>query len=576
MKSGMRWVRWNVCIGQMKRSVLCTAALAACVASPAWSQAVVPGAGDALRDLPRAEPQSPPPVVNVPSAPAAPTPEVAQATAEIRGVRFEGATLVSNEDLQEWVSPYIGRRLSLPELEAMVRGVSALYRERGWLASASLPPQEVVDGVIRVVVTEARLEGVNVQAHGTPENEVYLRELATQGLAVGGPISLPALERGLLLANEVPGTTATGVLEPGSQPGQLLLRLNTELSQEPEHSLALRNFGARATGEEQVFFSGARTLHRGYGERVFVTALASQGLQSVSGGLSGAVGNKGGRMGLSFSHLRYEIIRGFTALEAEGEANTVTLGGTYPWLRSEGANIRLGADFTYRGLRDYALQTQLRNRRLTLGSVQVDADRRDAWGGGGVTFGFVRYTHGIAKLRNVEADIAADRAGPQVQGHFNKLGFRVGRLQRLGDDFEGYVALTGQWASKNLDSSERFVLGGPSNVRGYPVGEGVGDQGYIVNVEVARQLHPAWKGFAFFDAGHIRVNTNTWPGSGTPNSYSLYAIGLGARWTGPDNWSFQGLLAQPLKRNPLVAASGRNQDGSSRSLRAWVSLQKDF
>jgi len=37
-----------------------------------------------------------------------------------------------------------------------------------------------------------------------------------------------------------------------------------------------------------------------------------------------------------------------------------------------------------------------------------------------------------------------------------------------------YGRVSAQWASKNLDSSQKFGLGGPNGVRAYPSGEGYG------------------------------------------------------------------------------------------------------
>ena len=53
-----------------------------------------------------------------------------------------------------------------------------------------------------------------------------------------------------------------------------------------------------------------------------------------------------------------------------------------------------------------------------------------------------------------------------------------------------YAAINGQFASKNLDISEKMGLGGANGVRAYPEGEAYGDQGYVLNLE-ARCLLPS-------------------------------------------------------------------------------------
>ena len=43
--------------------------------------------------------------------------------------------------------------------------------------------------------------------------------------------------------------------------------------------------------------------------------------------------------------------------------------------------------------------------------------------------------------------------------------------------FSLYVGLNGQVASHNLDASQKFLMGGPSAVRAYDIGDGTVDQG---------------------------------------------------------------------------------------------------
>ena len=74
-------------------------------------------------------------------------------------------------------------------------------------------------------------------------------------------------------------------------------------------------------------------------------------------------------------------------------------------------------------------------------------------------------------------------------GSYHKLGFNVARLQRVTDRVSLYGAINGQFASKNLDISEKMGLGGMYAVRAYPVGEAYADEGYVATLE-ARLLLP--------------------------------------------------------------------------------------
>jgi hemolysin activation/secretion protein len=55
---------------------------------------------------------------------------------------------------------------------------------------------------------------------------------------------------------------------------------------------------------------------------------------------------------------------------------------------------------------------------------------------------------------------------------------------------QAYAALRGQLAWNNLDTTEQFRAGGPDGVRAFPAGEGSGDQGAVLTLEL-RLLPPA-------------------------------------------------------------------------------------
>jgi filamentous hemagglutinin family protein len=74
-----------------------------------------------------------------------------------------------------------------------------------------------------------------------------------------------------------------------------------------------------------------------------------------------------------------------------------------------------------------------------------------------------------------------------------------------------YLSLGGQWASKNLDGSEKLALGGARAVRAYPSGELLVDQGLIGTVEWRWSLNEELTPFLFYDAAHGKIVRNPTP-----------------------------------------------------------------
>lgn len=122
---------------------------------------------------------------------------------------------------------------------------------------------------------------------------------------------------------------------------------------------------------------------------------------------------------------------------------------------------------------------------------------------------------------------AADRASARSAGRFRKVNLDLARIQALSERVDLYGRLSRQWASNNLDSSEKFGLGGAHGVRAYPSGEGFGDAGSIAQVEL-RYTMENFAPFVFHDAGKVTINHTPWC-AGT-NKRSLSGSGIGLRF----------------------------------------------
>ena len=129
-----------------------------------------------------------------------------------------------------------------------------------------------------------------------------------------------------------------------------------------------------------------------------------------------------------------------------------------------------------------------------------------------------------------------DSAGPETNGKYFRLTYLAARLQRVTKDISMLFSLRGQASSNNLDSSQKFILGGPSGVRAYPVGEASADEGIILTGETRLDLPfmPSWMKtqlIGFYDAGYAVLHRDSWPNAVTTisgrNEYWISGAGPG-------------------------------------------------
>jgi hemolysin activation/secretion protein len=130
-----------------------------------------------------------------------------------------------------------------------------------------------------------------------------------------------------------------------------------------------------------------------------------------------------------------------------------------------------------------------------------------------------------------------DDVSARTNGHFYKLTFTGDGLFPLADGWSAYAQVSGQFANKNLDSSEKFSLGRAFGVRAYPEGEATGDEGLLLKGELRYTLPvPVLGGLVrfngFVDHGEIETNKQPFIAAGD-NRRGLSAFGLGLDWALP-------------------------------------------
>jgi len=149
-----------------------------------------------------------------------------------------------------------------------------------------------------------------------------------------------------------------------------------------------------------------------------------------------------------------------------------------------------------------------------------------------------------------DALAATDASTAQTLGSFNKINLDVARIQKIAGDLSFYGRYSGQWASKNLDSSEKFNLGGYYGVRAYPLGEGVGDKGWFTQLEV-RYAVGAVTPFVFYDFGQSSANVQPWDANSSATR-TVSGPGVGVRSL-YGAWSLDATLALRSKGGPSTA-----------------------
>ena len=412
---------------------------------------------------------------------------------QVNAIRFVGAVdLVSESDLQGLVHHAIGKRLDMDGLQQLADRVTKYLRDQGFLlARAYLPEQGVTAGTIEIAILKGRLDGVS----GSPEgwnislsegarmDAARLVSIGESAMASGSTVRRGDLERALLLMNDLPGINAHARLAPGNSPDTTRVIVEAEEGPLLSANAWLNNYGNYSVGTAQGNALINLNDLLGIGEQVTLYASVSEGSTMGRVSYDAPIGVSGLRVQAGYSGMHYKTVNGTGVIAGlTGDSSDASAGFTYPIIRSRAVNLYSGLHYHYKLLRDDSSAGALRYRQVDLATLELSGDLIDALGGGGYNSWGLTMTRGQLDLGRVASDAAADAATLRTHGGFGTISFRQSRLQKMPGNFTLLEEASGQWASRNLNSSEQFVLGGPYAIRAYPVGEAQGDEGWLAKL----------------------------------------------------------------------------------------------
>lgn len=479
------------------------------------------------------------------AAPAAPRTGEAGAGPRVvlSGVRLEGCAAIACDVLVAAITPLPAQAVGLAEIEQVAQRVADHYKRAGYpFVQVVVPPQQLDGGVLTLQVIEGVLGKATVV--GTDPLVPDAQSFLTHGLPRGQIIREADLERTMLLMDDQPGFSVHPVIRPGAERGQGDLQVEVVRQNRVSGEVGVDNIGSRSTGQHRLRAAMAINSPFRFGDRIALNALTTDErmwLGSVD--YDAPIGPAGWRGQAGVARTSYQLGGAFTALDAKGYADTVTLKLSYPVLRSQQSNVITSAAVLHKGLQDRYDAVQLvRDKSSNQILLAAQFDHRDAWLGGGVTYGQVSMASG--SLRMDANSRAVDAQTARSAGSFTKANLDVARIQRLVGPFSAYGRVSMQWASGNLDSSEKYGIGGFLGVRAYPMGEGTGDEGWLSQGELRMSLGQSTV-FLFGDAGRMKINARPWDPAAASHR-GLAGAGAGLRW-GSEGWNVETTLASRVR-----------------------------
>jgi hemolysin activation/secretion protein len=496
-----------------------------------------------------------------------------------------GNSQLSEATLGATLEPFINRELPISEITGAATALMNTYRSHGlFTARVYAPTQEIHDGTVVLHVYEGSLEegGIIVKNSEDMVKTSVVEGILHNALTEGALIEKDQFERGMLLVNDIPGISSYATLYPGTKVGEARFQLSVVDEPTISGNIDFDNFGGWFTGEERIGTTLYINSPTDAGDQLtfrYVTSGEDSNYGYVQ--YNRPLADNGLRGGISYDYLDYQLGKQFRQFDSAGDAAELRGFITYPFLRGRHTNLIGTVSVSHMTLDDHDNVGLLAKREINSVIFSMSGDHDDDFlVNGNWNFG-VDVTVGSNNILANDDYKNFDDQNIGSEGGFFKVNYEVSRLQHLFANLGTLIGVSGQWTTDNLDTSQKFFVGGPFSVAGYPSGETSGDNGAALHADLRYDFYEMpWGGdfqlSVFYAMAWTELHDDTWPGweGGNPiveNNSVLKSAGIGVSQTWDDSlvlramWGHQ--IGENVNRNPIT---GDDSDESSSNDRFWV------
>lgn len=452
----------------------------------------------------------------------------------LQDIHVVGSTVFPAEAFKPLIDPLRGQTVVLGDINAVADAIEAKYRAAGYaITRAYVPPQRVSNGVFTISVVEGFVSAAPVEGGDDAQRAkagTYLAPVLT-----AKPLDLASLERALLLANDLPGIAASGLLRPSPDvPGASELAVS--LVRTPiAGDVAIDNRGSKFAGPWIARSDIAANSLLGSGEQFLgsIAVAVPNSEEKVAAALRyrRPLGSDGMTVGLNASGSYGQP--GFTLAPFAVVTNSYAVGPRvgYPVLRTRQQTLLLDAGLTFQNAEVASSNTPFRSndnwRVLDVSLTYLQS---------GFLAGNTSLSMAMAQglpFAGAGRNGGADLSRADAHTDFTKLVGSFRRAQALIGPLNLAITLTGQYSFVPLLVGEQIAFGGDTIGRGYDPGVLLGDRGFGGSFELRYDqrfddsalvlLQP----YVFYDAGKVANIV----GGGLTAGSSLSSAGVGLRAT---------------------------------------------
>ena len=477
-----------------------TAAAAPAPAAAPTLPANTPTPGQVQSTLPTAP--APPQLKGVP---AVTTPSTGQAeiapggpTVTVQHFEITGNSVFPDALLQPVIAGYLGKPLTLAELYKAADAITQYYQDHGYgIARATVPEQEFSADTVKLEVLEGHIGKVSVE--GSTRTRTAVIEKRVSDFKSGQVYTDAAMDRSVLLVNDLPGVQAQATLEPGTDFGTADLVYKAQDEPEVSGQLSVDDYGRRDVGLFRFNAEADFASLTGSGDRLSANITHSEANLLNFGGLTYVlpVGPPGGMLTTDYNQSEYHVTgTSFDKLDISGSSKNAGMSYQYPSLRGRLENLYWGFGIQHAGT---ATTASSKTGDVTVSQSNLNTAQ--------FTFYYTKsYVDGAYRsLNGTFTSNGRKDYGTTPDAERVRLELDSSYVQPFAGSWSFVGKGSGAWSPDPLPDTEKYALGGPDNVRGFLSSEQRGDSGLFASGEITRSFGPdlPFSLGGFLDSGRV-------------------------------------------------------------------------
>ena len=411
-----------------------------------------------------------------------------QSHLNVQEFQFEGNTVFDDFELASVAAPYVGRAISLEELEELRIKLTRYYIDRGYINSGViLHDQPVDDNIIVFTVIEGDLTKINIEGNQRLRPAFIERRLR---LKRGRPLNINELQRSLQRLRQGDFIDRVNAeLKPGALPGESYLDVHLAETHPFELELIFDNRRTPSVGAERFHLNASARNLSGWGDRLDLgygitkkglEEIEFAGLDDVNVAYSIPINRRDTLLSLKYRQSDSSVIEEpFDDFDIESESEEFGFSLNHPVIREIDHEFTLGLTAERREVKTEVLGEPFgpddgRNRVTVLRFIQ-EWVKRD-----------LNQVIAVRSSINWGIDVfhPTKIEGSSQDGLFVSWLGQFQYLHRSDKSGSLLVLRTNfQWADDELLSLERFSAGGVDTVRGYRENQLVRDRALTATME---------------------------------------------------------------------------------------------